>query len=113
MSVFFAMYIEVFVIWNEGKFSILNTAFPRRDASATIRFVTGIVTAFNRGKLLFEGGVYFSHVMLAWPLPRLNTALMVVVYLRIGTRQHSIYAHVWLHLECRVSTIHELDSFWV
>ena len=47
----------------------------------------GIGAAFNRGRLLFERGVYyFQHAMLAGPLPGLNAALMVVPLLRIGTR---------------------------
>ena len=59
-------------------------------------FIAGIRAAFNRGRGLFEGGVYFfQYVILAWPLPRLNAALMIVPHLPvcIATRQHFIYAH--------------------
>ena len=66
----------------------MHTVFPRKDAAATNYFVAGIGAAFNRGRLLFECGVYFfQHV-------RRNVGVAI---LSIECSTH-IYVLVHVHL---------------
>ena len=76
----------------------LNTVFPRIDATATVYFTAGIGAAFIRGWLLLEGSVYlFQHITLVWPLPQLHAALIIVLPLYTGIRQHCIHTHAYIN----------------